>query len=55
MVPIHNIGKYKEAQATYEAQMVEDSFQYKHRTIALWMDLEKAFDNVWKDDLRLKL
>ena len=44
-----------EDQATYVAQMIEDSFQDKHHTIAVWVDLEKAFDKVWKDGLRLKL
>ena len=44
-----------EDQAAYIAQKIEDGFQSKQHTIAVWIDLEKAFDKVWKDGLRLKL
>ena len=44
-----------EDQAAHVAQMIEDSFQDKKHTLAVWVDLEKAFDKVWKDGLRLKL
>ena len=30
-------------------------FKKKKHTLAVWVDLEKAFDKVWKDGLRLKL
>ena len=35
--------------------VIEDSFQDKYPIIALWVDLEKAFDMVSKDGLCLKL
>ena len=44
-----------EDQATYIAQNIEDGFQAKKQTITVWIDMEKAFDKVWKDGLRLKL
>ena len=44
-----------EDQVTYIAQSIEDGFQDKKHTLAVWIDLEKAFDKVWKDGLRLKL
>ena len=44
-----------EDQVAYIAQHIEDGFQDKHYTLAVWIDLEKAFDKVWKDGLRLKL
>ena len=44
-----------EDQATYFAQKVEDGFQAKLDTLAVGIDMEKAFDKVWKDGLRLKL
>ena len=44
-----------EDQAAYFAQKVEDGFQEKQDTLAVWIDMEKAFDKVWKDGLRLKL
>ena len=48
-------GCSTEDQATYLAQMIKDSFQDKQHTLAVWVDLEKPFDKVWKDRLRLKL
>lgn len=44
-----------EDQVTYISQKIEDGFQAKHHTLAVWIDMEKAFDKVWKDGLRLKL
>ena len=41
-----------EDQAAYFAQEVEDGFQEKQYTLAAWIDMEKAFDKVWKDGLR---
>ena len=44
-----------EDQATYLAQEVEDAFQEKKCLLAAWIDLQKAFDKVWKDGLLVKL
>ena len=44
-----------EDQITYIAQAIEDAFQDKKHRIAVWIDLEKAFDKVWKEGLKLKL
>lgn len=44
-----------EDQVTYLTQAIEDAFQDKKHTLAVWIDLEKAFDKVWRDGLRLKL
>ena len=44
-----------EDQITYIAQAIEDTFQDKKHTLAVWIDLENAFDKVWKEDLKLKL
>ena len=44
-----------EDQITYIAQAIEDAFQDKKHTLAVWFDLEKAFDKVWKEGLKLKL
>ena len=44
-----------EDQAAYFAQKAEDGFQDEQDTLAMWIDMEKAFDKVWKDGLRLKL
>ena len=40
---------------TYIAQKIEDGFQDKQHTLTVWIDMEKAYDMVWKDGLRLKL
>ena len=37
------------------SQAIEDAFQDKKHTLAVWTDLEKAFDKVWKGVLKLKL
>ena len=44
-----------EDQVTYIAQKIEDGFQDKRQTLTIWLDMEKAFDKVWKDGLKLKL
>ena len=44
-----------EDQITYIAQAIEDVFQDKKHTLAVWIDLEKAFDKVWTEGLKLKL
>ena len=44
-----------EDQVAYIAQHIEDGFQDKHHTLAVWVDMEKAFDRVRKDGLRVKL
>ena len=44
-----------EDQVTYIAQKIEDGFQDKQHTLTVWIDMEKAYDRVWKDGLRLKL
>lgn len=44
-----------EDQITYIAQEIEDAFQEKKHTLAVWVDLEKAFDKVWKEGLKVKL
>ena len=44
-----------EDQVTYLAQAIEDGFQEKKHTLAVWIDIEKAFEKVWKDGLKLKL
>ena len=44
-----------EDQIAYIAQEIEDGFQEKKSTTVVWVDLEKAFDKVWKEGLILKL
>ena len=44
-----------EDQITYIAQAIEDAFQDKKHTLAVWIDLEKAFDKVWEEGLKMKL
>ena len=44
-----------EDQVTYIAQKIEDGFQAKKHTLVVWADMEKAFDRVWRDGLRVKL
>ena len=44
-----------EDQVTYIAQKIKDGFQDKQHTLTVWIDMEKAYDRVWKDGLRLKL
>ena len=44
-----------EDQATYLAQEIDDVFQDQEVVFASWIDLQKAFDKVWKDGLLVKL
>jgi hypothetical protein len=48
-------GNNTEDQITYLSQMIEGAFQEKKKVLTLWVDLQKAFDKVWKDGLILKL
>ncbi|KAK7102290.1 hypothetical protein V1264_020529 [Littorina saxatilis] len=44
-----------EDQVTYISQKIEDGYQDKKHTLTIWIDMEKAFDKVWKEGLKLKL
>ena len=44
-----------EDQATFLSQEIEDAFQEQKLILALWVDLQKAFDKVWTDGLLVKL
>ncbi|BFZ08560.1 hypothetical protein BsWGS_11599 [Bradybaena similaris] len=44
-----------EDQATYLSQEIEDAFQDKKSVLAVWIDLKKAFDKVWKEGLLMKM
>ena len=44
-----------EDQATYITQQIEGGFQDKQHTLTVWTGMEKAYDKVRKDGLRLKL
>ena len=44
-----------EDQTTYLTQAIEDAFQERKSTLAMFIDLQKAFDKVWKDGLLVKL
>ena len=44
-----------EDQIIYITQAIEDAFQDKKHTLAVWTDLENAFDKVWEEGLKLKL
>ena len=44
-----------EDQVTLLVQEIENAFQEKMKTIAVFVDLTAAFDKVWKDGLLLKL
>ena len=47
--------KSTEDQTTHLSQAVEDAFQSKKVTLAVFVDLQRAFDKVWKDGLLVKL
>ena len=47
--------KSTEDQTTHLYQVVEDAFQSKKVTLAVFVDLQRAFDKVWKDGLLVKL
>ena len=44
-----------EDQITYIAQAIEDAFQEEKKTTVVWIDMEKAFDRIWREGLLLKL
>ena len=44
-----------EDQIAYLTQEIENAFQQKMKTLAVFVDLTKAFDKVWKEGLLLKL
>ena len=48
-------GRCTEDQITLISQSIEDGFQEKKNTVAVWVDMEKAFDRVWKKGLSYKL
>ena len=43
-----------EDQITYLTQETEDTFQEEKHTLTVWTGMEKTFDKVWKEDLKLK-
>ncbi|XP_070209766.1 uncharacterized protein [Littorina saxatilis] len=43
-----------EDQVAYIAQKIEDGYQDKKHTLTIWIDMEKAFDKIWKEGLKLK-
>jgi hypothetical protein len=44
-----------EDQVVHITQEIEDAFQKGRHTVAVWVDMEKAFDKIWHDGLRLKM
>ncbi|RUS82209.1 hypothetical protein EGW08_010023 [Elysia chlorotica] len=48
-------GRCTEDQITLISQNIEDGFQEKKNTLVVWIDMEKAFDRVWKKGLSYKL
>ena len=44
-----------EDQIAYIAQTIEDGYQRQQHTATVWVDMEKAFDKVWKKGLVLQL
>ena len=48
-------GRCTEDQITLIAQEIEDGFQVKKHTVVVWVDMEKAFDRVWREGLLYKL
>lgn len=47
--------KSTEDQTTHLSQIIEDAFQAQKAVLAVFIDLQKAFDKVWKDGLLVKL
>jgi hypothetical protein len=46
--------KSTEDHVTYIAQEVEDALQEKEQTLVVFIDMEKAFDKVWKTGLKMQ-
>ena len=44
-----------EDQTTHLSQVIEDAFQAKKVLLSVFIDLQKAFDSVWKEGIVLKL
>jgi len=44
-----------EDQTTHLAQVIEDAFQAKKVVLASFIDLQKAFDKVWKEGVGVKM
>ena len=44
-----------EDQIAYISQVVEEGFQKQHHTVVIWVDMEKAFDKIWREGLIMKL
>nr|KAG5714784.1 hypothetical protein BaRGS_000272 [Batillaria attramentaria] len=53
--PAYRKNRSTEDQLVYLAQELEDAFQEKKKVLAVFVDLTKAFDKVWKPGLLLKL
>src|ERR1700753_3613331 len=49
------MNRLTEDQRTFIAQSIEESYQKKSTTLAVWIDIEKEFDTVWREGLPLKL
>ena len=47
--------KSTEDQTTHLSQVIEDAFQAQKAVLTVFIDLQKAFDKVWKDGLIVKL
>ena len=47
--------KSTDDQTTHLSQALEDAFQPKKVTLAVFVDLQRAFDKVWNDGLLVKL
>ena len=47
--------KSTEDQTTHLSQVIEDAFQAQKVVLTVFIDLQKAFDKVWKDGLLVKL
>jgi hypothetical protein len=47
--------KSTEDQTTHISQVISNAFQAKQVILAVFIDLQKAFDKVWKDGLMVKL
>jgi hypothetical protein len=45
----------REDQVAHIVQEIEDAFQEEKHTVAVWVNMEKAFDKVWEDGLKVEL